>query len=340
MLRLLVLIIILTFIIFGKPVFGQGRDTILMNNGQVLIGEIRGAQFGEIKIDDIDLKVINVKQHKIRSLITQNKFKIETNDKRILVGMMKPSAKKGGVRILLDDGTGIETEIMSLNTIFALEQSFFQQLKGSFSTGFSFTKSSDIGQFNLSSNVFYLTRYFDYQLSVSLNSTIDSTGYSRDREDAGFFTAYTIGPTWFVAANLGYQRNLELSIARRYQEMIGGGNKLMIHKYYQLYGISGIVFNQEKSTSGTFTNTWEIPLLLKFNYFKHSHPDIEISTTQTAFFSLTQKGRFRFTGNTSFSWQIIRYFYLTVNPYTNFDNQSSEGSNFDYGISVSVSYKF
>jgi hypothetical protein len=254
---------------------------------------------------------------------------------------MKPSTKNGCVNIQLDTGTVFDAEIMSLNTIFSLNQNFFSQLNGSFSTGFTYTKSSKTGQTNLSSTVFYATRYFDYQLTLSMNGSLDSTGYSRDREEAGLFTAYTISSTWFAAIDLSYQRNLELSIARRYQEMFGGGNKLIVQKYSQLYAITGLVFNEEKSTSGEHSGLlFEIPIALKFNFFKYSQPNIQISSSQTVFFGITQKGRIRFTGNTSFSWQLIRDFYLTINPYTNFDNQSSESSDFDYGISLSVSYKF
>lgn len=331
---------LLGFIILGNMAFAQVKDTIVLYNGQILIGEVKGAQYGEINMDDVDLKIIHVKQYKIRSLTTNRKFKIETNDKKILIGMMKPSTKNGYVNILLDTGTVINSEIMTFNTISAVDQNFFSQLNGSFSAGFSYTKSSKIGQLSLSSTVLYVTRYFDYQLSANMNGTLDSTGYSRDREDAYFFTAYTFSPTWFAAANLAYQRNLELSIARRYQEMIGGGNKLMVRKYSQLYAITGLVFNQEKNTSGSTDFSLEIPIALKFNFFKYSQPNIQISSSQTVFFGVTQKGRIRFSGNTSFSWQLIRDFYLTINPYTNFDNQSSETSDFDYGVSVSVSYKF
>ncbi|WP_165761265.1 DUF481 domain-containing protein [Niastella koreensis] len=325
----------------GNLAFAQVRDTIVLYKGQTLIGEIKGGQYGEIYIDDIDLKMIHVKQYKIKSLTANRTFKIETSDKRILIGMMKPSTKDGCVNILLDTGTIFDAEIMSLNTIFSVNQHFFSQLNGSVSTGFTYTKSSEIGQFNLSANVFYMTSFWDYQLTASTNGTLDSIGYSRDREELSFFTAYTFSPTWFAAINLAYQRNLELDIARRYQQMIGGGNKLMVRQYSQLYAITGLVFNQEKSTSGDQSGLLlELPVLLKFNFFKYSQPNIQISTQQTVFFGLTQKGRIRFSGNTSFSWQIIRDFYLTINPYTNFDNQSSETSDFDYGVSVSVSYKF
>ncbi|MBO9203885.1 MULTISPECIES: DUF481 domain-containing protein [Niastella] len=334
-------ITLLVFIILGNGVFAQIKDTIILYNGQVLIGEVKGAQYGEITIDDVDLKFIHVKQYKIRFLTTYRSFRIETNDKKLLLGMIKPSNKDGQVNILLDSSTVFNAEIISLNTITPFGQNFFQQLNGSFSTGFTYTKSSDIGQLNLSANIFYFTRYFDYQLAVSMNGTLDSSKYSRDREEASFFTAYNFSPTWFAAVNLAYQRNLELDIARRYQQMVGGGNKLMVRKYSQLYAITGLVFNQEKSTSDEFSGLLlEVPILLKFNFFKRSHPDIQISSTQTVFFGLTQKGRIRYSGNTSFSWQLIRDFYLTVNPYTNFDNQSSENSDFDFGVSVSVSYKF
>ncbi len=144
--------------------------------------------------------------------------------------MIKPSAKNGCVNILQDTGVLHDNEIMSFNTIFSLDQSFFFSTKW-----FIFhwlllyqIKSTWSGQ--LKFHRILHDQVWDYQLSVSMNGTLDSTGYSRDREDASFFTAYTFSPTWFAAINLGYQRNLELDIARRYQQMIGGGNKLMVRQ--------------------------------------------------------------------------------------------------------------
>jgi hypothetical protein len=86
--------------------------------------------------------------------------------------MMKPSTKNGCVNILQDTGTLFNCELMSLNSISSVDQNFFSQLNGSFSAGFSYTKSSKIGQFSLSSNVLYVTRNFDYQLSASTNGTL------------------------------------------------------------------------------------------------------------------------------------------------------------------------
>jgi hypothetical protein len=85
----------------------------------------------------------------------------------------------------------------------------------------------------------------------------------------------------------------------------------------------------------------EIPVMLRYNFFQFHHPNIQISSQQSLYFGLTQKGRIRFEGNTTFSWQLIRYFYLNINPYSNYDNQPPSGnSNYDYGVVVSISYKF
>jgi hypothetical protein len=58
MFRLYVSITFLAFINLGNLAFAQVKDTILLYNGQVLIGEVKGAQYGEVNMDDADLKLI------------------------------------------------------------------------------------------------------------------------------------------------------------------------------------------------------------------------------------------------------------------------------------------
>jgi len=320
----------------------QTKDTIVLYGGQVLIGDIRNGAFGEITINDKDFKILQVKQYKIRTLTTDNRFRLETQDKQEYIGRMEKAGKDGWVNIILDDGDTLLTLITDISQIIAIEKKFLVGLDGSLSAGFSYAKSSDIGQVNLSSNVHYATNKFDYVLNVSMNGSIDSSKYSRDREDAGLFVAYSTGPAWFAAASLNYQRNIELSIARRYQELIGGGNKVFVRQNWVLMVTSGIALNQEKSTSGTTSGLlFEVPVGIRFNFFKYQNPNIQITSTQTVFFSLSQKGRVRFSSNTTFSWELIKNFRLNINPYTSYDNQPPEGnSNYDYGVAVSLAFTF
>jgi len=323
-------------------VSGQDRDSIILYNGQILIGDVQQASLGSISIDDIDLKIVSIKLFKIRRLVIRERFKIETIERKIYYGTLNTKGREGWVNIHTSEGTDIELHITHIYQLISMENNFFKRLQGNVSAGLSFTKSSNIGQLNFSGNVIYSTKKIGYQLSASTIGSIDSTGYSRDNENLQLLTTYELTTTWFLAAAAQYQRNLELAIAHRYLVMGGAGNKLFIKKTWRLLGITGISLSEEKSTEGVSSNLlYEIPVSLIFNFYKFQNPDIQINSTQTVYFSLSQPGRVRYEGNTNFSWQLIRYFYLNINPYTNFDNQPpGGGSTFDYGIVVGLSYKF
>lgn len=332
----------LLLILSGLGAECQEKDSIFLYNGQVLIGELQSITLGEVSIDDVDLKMMNVKLYKIRGLKSVRRFRIELDDKELLYGRIKGGMKDGWIEIMADNGNTVPVEIVRLHVVIPLEKQFFKSLHGNLSAGFSYTKSSGVGQVNLSSSVIYAALKFEYQFAASANYSIDSVSFSRDREDISLMAAYNVSPGWFVTVAGSYQRNLELSIARRFQEMAGAGNKLFVGNHWQLYGISGLSLSQELSTAGASPGALlEVPVVLRFNYFRFQHPNIQVSSTQSAYFGITQFGRIRVEGNTSFSWELIRYLYLTLSPYTNYDNQPpAGGTNYDYGVVLSLTYKF
>lgn len=324
------------------PLHAQQRDTIMLYNGQVFIGKIKGAQMGVLTIDDVDMRFLNLKMYKIKSLSTHRRFRIETEGREIYYANLSTSERQGWVNIITDDSSSLPIPIVNLSLIVLLEKTFFSRVDGNLAVGFNYTKSSDIGLTNINLQAHYLGKKFEYQLSISFNGSIDSSEYSRDREDISLFGAYTASTSWFLAASLEYQRNLELSIARRYSQMVGGGNKLFVRHNWQFLVVSGITFNQERSTAGESSSLLlELPLILRFNFFKYRQPNMQISSTQSLFYGIAQNNRVRYSTNTSFSWELIKDFYFTMNPYVNYDSSPPEGGNtIDYGISFNLSYKF
>ena len=335
-------LIILALLLISERIYGQVRDSIFLYNGTILIGDVKSAHLGEVTIDADGLQVMDVKQYRIKTIKTFHRCKIETNAKVIYFGTFDRSAKSGWAVIRTDGGEAIETRIMDISHIIPFEKSFISQLNGNFSAGFSFAKSSNLGQVNFSGKAQYATDRFDYELSASTIGSIDSSRYSRDREDAAFTVAYNLKAAWFIAASIAYQRNLELSIQRRFQEIVGAGNKVFSRKYWLLRAISGISFSEEKSTDGVSSDVLlEIPVILRFDFFKYHHPNIQINASTAGYFGITQAGRVRSESNINFSWEIVRRFYLTLNPYASFDNQAPEqNSKFDYGMAISISYRF
>jgi Protein of unknown function, DUF481 len=340
--RIVLLFFIIPSILLSKA-YCQGKDSIFLYNGQVLIGAVQDANLGSLSIDEVDLKMLTIKLFKIKRLIIQERFKIETVDKKIFYGTMKTTDREGWVDINTVEGTRIPTHITRIYQLISMDNDIIRRLNGNVSAGLSFTKSSQIGQVNFSAAVNYATKLFNYQLTISSIGSIDSGKYSRDNENVQLFTIYDITGAWFLAAEALYQRNLELSVSRRWLGLTGAGNKLVTKKTWRLLAATGISFSQEKSTEGVQSGLLlEVPVMFQFNFYQFQHPDIQISSTQTVYFSLSQSGRIRFDGTTNFSWQLIRYFYLNISPYANFDNQppAGSGSTFDYGIVLGLSYKF
>jgi Protein of unknown function, DUF481 len=323
--------------------FSQEKDTIVLLNGQTLIGNVQYADLGNMTIDDVDLKMQNVKLYKIKKLVIRENLRIETIEKKFYYGSLKSAGKEGWVDIHTALGDTVSILITHIYELISLQGGFFKRLKGNISAGFSFNKSSDIGQLNFGANVMYSTKSLDYQLMENSIGTIDSGKFSSDNINVQLFSDYALTETWFIVAGLQIQRNLELSIARRYLGLAGMGNQLFIKRNWRLQALTGITFSQEKSIEEVSSGLlYEIPLMFQFNFYQFRHPDIQISSTQAVYFSLSQPGRVRYDGNTSFSWQIIRYFYLNLSPYTNFDSKPPAGNNstFDYGVVFGISYKF
>lgn len=319
------------------------QDSLFLYNGQILIGSIKGVSLGVLSFDDKDLKIVNVKLYKIKRLRADNNiFRIETIANDVYYGTIQPSDKNGYISIVTPEKKA-RIELTAINVLISMDKHFFKRLNGSVSLGFSYTKSSQIGQLNLSGQVGYATRHIENELSVSSLSSIDTSTFSRTNENVALFSNYNITPVWFVAGQLNYQRNLELSIKKRWQQIAGGGKKLIVAKNMTLLAMSGLAFTQETSTDDVNSGLLlEVPLILRYNFFQFQHPNLQISANQTTYFGITQSGRIRMDLNTSFSWELVRYFYLTMSPYMSFDNRPPVGtaSNVDYGLVFGISYKF
>ena len=322
--------------------FCQKKDSIFLYNGQVLIGDIKKVNLGVLTIDDIDLNMQNVKLYKIKILKSTQEFRIETMDKKIYFSTLHTTTKYGYVNIKSNDSL-ISLHLTDINNMYFLGKKFSRRLDGNIGAGFSFSKSSGVGQLNLNAAASYITKKFGTQETLSSLASIDSSRLSRDNENLELYNYYELNSRWILVAYLSYQRNLELSIARRFQEMVGVGNTIVSLDHIQLVLISGIAVSQEKSTEKVESGPlFEIPAMMRLNFYKFKHPDLQISTNQAMYFSLTEKGRVRYNGTTNFSWELINDFDLNINLYSSFDSKPPIGSisKFDYGIVIGFSYKF
>ncbi len=320
------------------------QDTIVLYHNEVITGELKELQLGKLTVDTKNVGIIDIKISKVQSINTAtDTFRIETVDQMLYYGVLKPAPKEGFVYIV----SSRYIRLISVNHITLMtpiDKSFKNRLQGNLSIGFNYTHSSGIGQLNTSTDIYYTTKRVILNLTGSSNATIDTTSFSQDRTDVGLtgYFSWKNNNRWYWIGELDYQRNLQLAVARRYQEVLGGGRKFILTTGMQIMSMLGVSLNQELSTAGVNDVQVEIPLGFVMNFYKFSGPNMQITSKNAFYTNLSQKGRVRYEMNTTFAWELIENFDLSWTFYVSYDRKppNPDAEKTDYGTVVSLSYKF
>lgn len=321
----------------------QVKDTVFLHNKTVLIGELKSIALGKLSIDADDVAVVSIKVIKIKTVRAATHFyRLETIHRQVFFTRIEPDTIRGHIRISSGDTTR-SIALDEVANLSSFKNPKSAQWEGAVSAGYSFTRSSDIGRLNSDLTLKCITRKFEVVGQYSVIITQTDTGWTRDNENGGLSGYYYFNPRWQAVGYLNYQRNLELGLARRYQEGVGIAYALVSTGHVRLRTGTGIVFNQELNTEGVSTPTQvEIPFVNSFNFFSFSKPEMDLTSTQNLFFSLTQKGRIRHDGQIKLNWKIITDFSINLTLYDNFDSQppGENATTLDYGIVFGLTYSF
>jgi hypothetical protein len=319
------------------------KDTIIMNDGTILSGELKTLKSGRVEFDIDDISIVKIKFDKIKLIKgLSHAFRIETSDRKIYYGQIRRGDKPGSIKIEMKDSS-IIIPLKHVAYLTSFDNKTYRTISGYVSSGFNYARSSNSGRFNLDGSVKMQSKRTYSELNGSMFISQTDTNWIRDRESLALSMYYVLNPWISIGGNLKYQRNFELGLARRFQEGVGLMVNLLKHNNFQMRVVSGLVINQEKSTEGEeFPTQVEIPLNYYLEFFKFSDPNISISTSQTAYFSITDAGRARWDGESRISWEIIDDLALSLQFYHNFDSRPPSGSNrnWDYGTVIGLKYEF
>jgi hypothetical protein len=308
-----------------------------------LFGELKKIHVGWVDFDPEDISLISFKISKVKSIsATEKVYRIETIEHQEFYSVIRPSKRVGYIVVGSDSAGGADIPLTYIGKL-----SYFSPNKnlweGDISAGYTYTRSSDIGRINLDATLRYLLKKGQVSSNISFITTQSEGAWTRDREGIGLVGNYYLKSAWNAAVFLSYQRNIELGLASRFQEGAGIGYNFISLSKMRGDMLSGIVVNQEKSIdSDTHKVTAEFPLLLSFDFFRFSKPELSLKTTQNLFVSLTQKGRIRHDGEIRLDWKVVGDFTTNLKLYNNYDNQplSGSGATFDYGVVFGIGFKF
>jgi len=343
MIRSLLIAILLTIPLIS---FTQ-NDSLLLNNGNVIVGEIKSMDRGVLQIEtpysDSDFKI---EWDKIKEIKAKQRFLISISDGQRITGTFQ-SAGEGKVLINNEDGSDITVSIEEVVYINSLDDSFLSRLSASIDFGYSLTKANNQQQLNSNFRMSYLADLWSGNAYYNTLITTQDNVEDIQRNDAGLGYRYFLPKDWYTSADVTLLSNTEQSIELRTTARLGIGNYVIhTNKSYWGFGIGGAynievfspVFNEETLSDTTAPSRQSFEAYIGTELNLYDIGDLSLFTNLTVYPTVVapedvDPGRIRadLRFDAMYDDLFIDDFYIRAGFTVNYDNRPAEaGKETDY----------
>ncbi|MDW5290470.1 DUF481 domain-containing protein [Formosa sp. PL04] len=303
------------------------KDTLVLNNKDKLIGDIKEMNKGVLTIEtdysDSDFKI---KWKDVIYISSEQTYLLSLSDGRRINSTLHSKQGKENMVTLSQNGNEIETKIEDVVYIKAIENSFLSRLDASLSIGFNITKTNNLVQFSVLSNVGYTANKWGFTAGInSVRSNQDDVDETK-RTDGNVGAKYFMRHDWFAIANATFLSNDEQLLQLRSSTQ-GGIGKYFVHsnRIYFSAG-TGFAWTNENYTEPTLPtkNSLEAFFSLGLNMFDFD--DLSLYSTFIVYPSLTEKDRIRTDLNLNVKYDLPMDFFIQIGLTHNFDSKPIESA--------------
>ena len=326
-----------------SPVSAREKtDLVYLNNGDRITGEIKLLDRGILQLGTDDIGTIKIEWEDIDSLVSRYHFRVEDRDGAKYFGTV--ALARAGLLHVLDQGARAEVPQENVVAVTPLEASFWQQLDGAISLGFSYTKSNALGQLTTDINVRRRTSTRLLELDISSIATSQEGEETLRREDLSLSYSRLFEGPFFATATGAAQTNDELGLDLRLLFGPGLGVNLVRSNNNSLVSTAGLSVNREWSSAVEDDGSTNLEgyLSAKHSLFRYDYPKTDITTEATVFPGLSTWGRLRAEVDISASREIVSDFTFVLSFYDSYDSDPPDegATRNDYGIVTSMGWTF
>ncbi len=331
----------------SAPLFARSKtDVIVMTNGDRLTCEIKKLDHGVLyaSLDYVD-GTISIDWSKVERLESNQMFSVETESGVRYMGTLKTVEGSGDqprqIEVVDDQAPG-ETLVEQAKVVEADQfgDSLWQKLHGTISAGFTFNKTNDFTQYNLSSELAWRAERTVAQVAYSslLSSSSGTTTSTRNQVDLKVERLLR-WDNWFYAGEADYLQSSAQGISA--QTVFGGG----LGHYFKKTGTTRIAliggFAVQDTQYSDRPSQNNLVALIGGEVYVFRFKKVNLTVTPVLLPNLTDLGRVRFNLNAQYNIQIVSNWWWNISFYGNWDNRVPVGlTGSDYGTSVGLSYSF
>lgn len=326
-------------ILISVIAFGQ-HDSLILKNGNVIVGEIKSMTNGVLTIEtDYSKSDFTIEWSGIKEIYSKTRFLITLTSGQRINGNIQTASDGTKIVIVDADQKQVETKLNDIVYLKSVKSSFWSRVDASVDIGLSLTKANNLRQYTSRMNLGYTADKWQLTFFYSdLRSKQDSVAETK-RTEWGTTFRYFLPNDWFLNASPNFLSNTEQALKLRFTGKLGGG-KYFVHTNKKYIGAgAGLSFNNESFTNSTPSrNSLEAYFGGEVNLFDLEN--FSLLTNIYAYPNLTESGRWRTDFSLDTKYDLPLNFYLKLGGTLNYDNRPAvTGKETDYVLNFSVGWE-
>ncbi|MFY0628154.1 MAG: DUF481 domain-containing protein [Reichenbachiella sp.] len=323
--------------------YGHNNDTLRLNNGQEIIGEIKILDGGVLTLDtDYDDQKFLIKWNQVQQVRSSSSFIIVLTNKlrvtgRIIADQFRPEYHM----ILEQEGSKHFVRIKDIVYLKSTESRLIDRFSANIDGGYNITKASNTKQFSLSGkfSYTYTKLYSDFYFNFIDNITQDSIKSQRSNYGTNWKVFFL--KSWYALGAVDFLESDEQNLDLRTTTQLGIGKFLL--RNFKLYTSAavGLAQNSEEYFSIETPSQKTLEGFAEVELYIYGIKDLRIFSKIQYFPSFSQENRNRFNLSLDSKLDLPFDFYLGFYSTYNFDSSPNENAEkSDYVLQSTVGWKF
>jgi len=335
------------------PVHAQKSDSVIVRNGDQMVGEMKGLQRGQLEFKTDALQTVYVEWPKVTSVNTIKIFEILLEDGTMYFGTLRRAP--GDSVLIRADSLALTVPTQSVVELQRIKSSFWDALDGNFNLGLDFTQQNAKTDLSISGEVKYAVRQkgrsdqgFRFAEGLNITKLTFNTSFSRqdstediERLQVSLSHTKQLQNKWFWVVTLGAERNSQLSLDYRMGVAGGAGRSLVQSNRLDLGLWLGPSYALEQFTGEEPDSSVPLVFAADADYFTWGSLDTTMSSQLQVIPILDQWGRWRINFSLNADREVVKNFYVNVGVTEAYDSQPAADANKnDFSFTTSFGWKF
>ena len=323
-------------------------DVIVLTNGDLITGEIRQLQFGQLKLKTDHLGTIYIDWTKIASLQTTQLLQVElASGERIFGAAPELASTPGAIRLMSTrpgaEPTPLEVAIADVVEVDRVKggSAWYQHLEGSVNLGYSYTPASGVEVASFSGSIGGRDRVRHWTIELDAQNTSQSSGPPSQRASLTTSWERFLPNRHYNETTLEFSRNEELGLDLR--SLVGDtfGRYLVQRQGVEWRVGAGLAASKETGSDSSVRKSLEGQLTTDLTVFRFDHPKTNVTASLDFLPSITETGRRRGEASLKVNQELINDLYFQVAFSDSYDNKAAgETRTNDWNVVTSLGYSF